>query len=194
MSDTSVLLFINGLAGRVQIIDEFFQGFSNDYFPMILTCLIIIWMWFATRSSQARGINQWAVITAVISIAVVSGFVTLGNAFYFRPRPFSTLPAGSLHLLFYRPTDSSFPSNLAAVTFAVATSIFIKNKKYGSLLLALSTLSSFGRVYMGVHYPLDIIGGAAIGVLSSFISFGIARLLKPYIENVLNYLQRNSLA
>jgi undecaprenyl-diphosphatase len=194
MSDTSVLLFINGLSGKVPAVDEFFKGISNDYFPLITISLVLIWMWFATRDSLERGKNQRAVITAAISIAVVSTLMLLSNSLYVRPRPFTVLPSGSLNLLFYRPTDSSFPSNLAAVSFAIAVTIFVRNKTYGSFLLALAAMSSFGRVYMGVHYPLDIVGGAVIGTISSFVSYAIARLLRPITDFALDILQRKSLA
>jgi undecaprenyl-diphosphatase len=194
MSDTSILLFINGLSGRLPVMDGFFKGISNDYFPLITIALVLIWLWFGTRDSLERVSNQRAIITAVMSIAVVSGLVWLSNSLFVRPRPFAVLPEGSLNLLFYRPTDSSFPSNMAAVSFAIATTIFIRNRRYGSFLLALAALSSFGRIYMGVHYPLDIVGGAAIGALSSFISFGIARVLQPLTDHTLNLLQRKSLA
>jgi undecaprenyl-diphosphatase len=190
MSDTSILLFINGLTGKIPAIDGFFKGFSNDYFPVITACLVLIWMWFATRDSQQREINRRAVITAVFSIGLVSAIVKLSDLVYFRPRPFNVLPSGSLNLLFYRPTDSSFPSNLAAVVFAIAVTVFVKNKTYGSFLLALAVLSSFGRVYMGVHYPLDIVGGASAGVIASAIAYGFARLLRPAINYVLNLQPR----
>jgi undecaprenyl-diphosphatase len=194
MSDTSVLLFINGLSGKITLLDEFFKGISNDYFPVIVTCLVLTWMWFATRDDLERKDNQRAVMTAVISIAIVSGLIALFDNFYFRPRPFTVLPAGSLNLLFYRPTDSSFPSNLAAVLFAIAVPIFAGNRKYGGFLLGLATVSSLGRAYLGIHYPLDIAGGAIVGSLSSFISIGIARPLRPVMDYLLNILQRTSLA
>jgi undecaprenyl-diphosphatase len=194
MSDTSVLLFVNGLSGKIPLLDEFFKGISNDYFPLITACLVLVWLWFSTGDSLKRADNQRAVMTAVIGIAVVSGLIALCNIFYFRVRPFNTLPFGSLNLLFYHPTDSSFPSNLAAVGFTIAVSIFARNRKYGGFLLALASVSSFGRVYIGVHYPLDIVGGAAIGTIAALIALGIARLLRPVTDHVLSILQKTSLA
>jgi undecaprenyl-diphosphatase len=185
MSDTSVFLWINGLAGRVAVIDEFFKGIADDYFAIITACLVLLWLWFATRDSAQREKNQRIVLTAMISIGIASALMLLSNHFYFRTRPFESLPASSINLLFYSPTDSSFPSNYAAVLFAIAITIFIKNKKYGSWLLALAVLSSFGRIYIGVHYPLDILGGAAVGALATFISIGIMWIIKPLADLIL---------
>ena len=194
MTDTSVFQFINGLAGHVRVIDEFFKGLSNDYTALIAACLILVWLWFATRNTSQRLNNQRAVLSAMLSLGIASILMLIINHFYFRPRPFNVLPADSINLLFYKPHDSSFPSNLAAVIFALAVPIFIRNKKWGGLLLGLAFLSSLGRVYLGVHYPLDILGGAAIGTLSAFTAEGLSRLFKTWIGKLLYYIQRIYLA
>ncbi|OGO32606.1 MAG: hypothetical protein A2Z29_05020 [Chloroflexi bacterium RBG_16_56_11] len=194
MTDTSVFLWINGLAGKVSIIDEFFKGISNDYFSLIGACLVLIWLWFAARDVQNREIDQRAVMAAIISIGVVSGFVALCNEHYFRPRPFNVLPADSINLLFYQPTDSSFPSNLASVVFAIAVPVFIKSRKAGAVLLGLAVLSSFGRIYIGIHYPLDVLGGAALGALAGFIALGISWALGPIIKILFKVLRMGHLA
>jgi undecaprenyl-diphosphatase len=189
MTDTSVFLWINGLSGHVTAIDEFFKGVANDYFAIIAGSLVLVWLWFATRDSVQREKNQRAVLTAMISIGIASALIVLSNHYYFRTRPFDNLPAGSVNLLFYRPTDSSFPSNLAAVLFALAIAVFTKNKKYGSWLLALAVLVGFGRIYMGIHYPLDILGGAAVGAVATFISIGIMWIVKPLADLILKIIR-----
>jgi undecaprenyl-diphosphatase len=194
MTDTSVFLWINGLAGKVTVIDEFFKGVANDYFAVVTSCLVLIWLWFAARDVAQREKDQRTVMMAMISIGIVSGLMLLCNHYYFRTRPFDNLPASSIHLLFYKPTDSSFPSNLAAVLFAIAVAVCLKNRKYGYWLLGLATLSSFGRVYVGVHYPLDILGGAALGTLSAFISSGIIRIIKPLPDLILKVARILTLA
>ncbi len=194
MSDTSVFLWINGLAGKVPVVDEFFKGISNDYFALIVACLVLVWMWFATRDSVQREKNQRTVLTAMISVGIVSALVGICNHYYFRTRPFDNLPASSINLLFYKPTDSSFPSNFASVIFAIAIPVFIRNKRYGSWLLALAVLGAFGRVYMGVHYPLDVIAGAAFALLACYISFGIIWVIKPVADFLLKIARILSLA
>jgi undecaprenyl-diphosphatase len=194
VSDVSLFSFINGLAGKIPVIDEFFKGISNDYFSIIAACLVFIWLWFATRDGLQRDKNQRAVIAAAISIGLVNVLVALCNHFYYSPRPFSELPGNSVNLLFYKPTDSSFPSNFTAVIFAMATPIFIKNNRFGSFLLFLALLSSFGRVYIGVHYPLDVVAGAALGILSGFLSLGVSRVLKPVLDFMFIFFRKICLA
>jgi undecaprenyl-diphosphatase len=192
--DTKVFLFINGLAGKVRVIDEFFKGVSNDYFPLVTACLVLIWLWFSARDIIQREKDQRMVLNSIISLGVVSGFMVLVNNFYFRARPFQVLSSDSVNLLFYMPTDSSFPSNLAAVIFAIAIPVFIKNKTYGTFLLVLAILSSFGRVYIGVHYPLDVIAGAGLGLISGILAIGISWVIRPVINFMLGFLQKYHLA
>ena len=81
--------------------------------------------------------------------------------------------------LFYAPTDSSFPSNPAAAAFAIAFAVWAVNRRVGSLLLMAAALYGFARVYSGVHYPLDIIAGAAIALVVTYLTFKIKDLLEP---------------
>jgi undecaprenyl-diphosphatase len=185
MTDTSVFLWINGLSGHVGVIDEFFKGIANDYFAVITVSLVLVWLWFAARDSTQREKNQRIVLLAMVTIGIASALMALSNHFYFRTRPFNSLPPGSVNLLFYRPTDSSFPSNYAAVLFALAIAVFVKNRKYGAWLLVLAVISGFGRIYIGIHYPLDILGGAAVGLVATFISVGIMWIVKPLADLIL---------
>jgi undecaprenyl-diphosphatase len=194
MIDTILFQYINGLAGKVPIIDDFFKGLSNDYFAAITCCLILIWLWFGTKDPARRDINQRAVLVAAISIGLTNALVAISNAVYFRTRPFDILPMYDINLLFYRPTDPSFPSNLAALLFAIAIPIFMKNKSWGTVLLVIATLASFGRVYMGIHYPFDILGGAAVGAIGALCALGTARLITPLINLIMKFLKKICLA
>jgi undecaprenyl-diphosphatase len=194
MSDTSIFLLINGWAGKIPFIDEVFKGISNDYFAFIFSCLVLVWLWFSTRDPNKRQTTQKAVLTALISIGMVSIMMAIINQHYFRVRPFNALPEGSVNLLFYRPHDSSFPSNFAAVIFSLAIPIFIRNKSWGSLLLGLAIVASFGRIFMGIHYPLDVLAGAFLGLLGYLVAAGITRVLQLPLSWVFGFLQRIYLA
>jgi len=63
------------------------------------------------------------------------------------------------------PHDASFPSGHAATSFAAATMLSLSFPRFAPFLYVLAAAIAFSRVYVGVHYPLDVIGGAALGVL-----------------------------
>ena len=104
------------------------------------------------------------------------------NMFYFRPRPFVEL---DVNLLFYRPTDSSFPANSAAAAFGIAFGIWGVNRKIGWFAIVVAGLYGLARVYVGVHYPLDILGGAAIAAVAAFVMFRVSRLAMPVLVGVI---------
>ena len=80
-----------------------------------------------------------------------------------------------MKLLFYTPTDPSFPSNMAAVAFAFAMGTWLYNRKLGGVLFIPAVLVAFARVYVGVHFPLDVIAGAVIGIMATFASLFVNR-------------------
>lgn len=66
-----------------------------------------------------------------------------------------------------RPKDYSFPSGHTAAAFAAAYSLYLSNKRSGILMLYSAAVMGFSRVYLLVHYPMDVVAGAAIGMLSA---------------------------
>lgn len=84
-----------------------------------------------------------------------------------RPRPFAIRP---IELLVSIPSEFSFPSGHTVSSFGAATTVFLKNKKFGAVALAAATLIAFSRLYLYVHFPSDILAGIVIGVAISLIS------------------------
>jgi len=70
-----------------------------------------------------------------------------------------------VHTLVPEPHDHSFPSGHAATSFAGATLLAACAPRLRVPLYALAVLIAFSRLYVGVHYPLDVLGGAALGLL-----------------------------
>ncbi len=189
--DENIFLWINGLAGKVAFFDWLLKGIANDYLIIVSLCLVLLALWVWGSDALQRGRNQKAVICASLSLGIAQGFVSTCNIYCFRPRPFTELPT---NLLFYQPTDSSLPSNSVAIVFAIACAILLANKKVGLILLLLACLHAFSRVYVGIHYPFDVIAGALGGALIAFIVTKVIKALDKWINFVLNLARKLYLA
>jgi len=185
--DETIFLWINGLTGNISIIDWIVSRLANDYFIIMGSCLVLLALWYIGGSIDKREENQKAVIGAAISLGITQGFVALCNIIAFRPRPFTQL---TTNLLFYAPTDSSFPSNAVSIVFAIAVSIILVNRRAGGILLLLAFLFGFSRIFVGIHYPSDILGGAIIAALVAFLVFRILKLMNPLISLMLNITRK----
>lgn len=94
-----------------------------------------------------------------------------------RSRPFDVIAA--LHPLISKPTDYSFPSGHTACSFAVGFLLFRKlPKKFDIPCLLLAILIGFSRIYVGVHYPSDVIAGAVSGIVIGYVA-----------ENLVNFAE-----
>ena len=190
-ADESVILWLNGWVGRFPALDAIVRLMVSDYLIPVVLSLVLLGLWFAGGTSALRERNQRGVMTAMLGLALANLTVEAFNQFLFRPRPFSEL---EVSLLFYQPTDSSFPANPAALGFAIATGVWLWNRKAGSAMLVMAAAYSIARVYAGVFYPMDVIGGAAIGTLASLLATLALRLAEPVPSRVLRFARSLYLA
>jgi undecaprenyl-diphosphatase len=85
-----------------------------------------------------------------------------------RARPFVADPNG-VHLFTAHAADPGFPSDHATAAFAIATAIFLRKRGWGIAALVAATVLSVGRVALGVHYPSDVVAGAALGSAAALV-------------------------
>ena len=193
-ADQTVFFWINGLAGHVLWIDNIIRTLSCDLFLPVAMIIALIAIWFSGRNLTDRVRNQYGVICSLASMGIANLLVFICNAIFpDRLRPFEAFPE-KVNLIFYAPTDPSFPSNAAAASFALAIGLWVYNRKLGYILLIPALAISFGRIYMGVHYPLDILGGFALAILATGIIVVAMKLGKPAIEWLLNLMRKVYLA
>jgi undecaprenyl-diphosphatase len=145
---------------------------------IFLILVIIIWFYKKPLSENIdnKRIFMLSVFSSVISWLIIDKLL---GAIYYENRPFVILK--HVNLLFHYTANNSFPSDHSAVTMALASMIFIYNKKLGWGFIFLSILIGFSRVFSGVHYPDDII----VGFLSVILSTYIIYLLRHKLESIM---------
>lgn len=84
----------------------------------------------------------------------------------------------NIPLLIPNPHDFSFPSGHTLASFEAAVMIFLHNKKWGTISFILAILIAFSRMYLFVHFPTDIICGAALGALISILVYDGYEIIK----------------
>lgn len=149
---------INGLARRGTTMDTIMIFISQKIRYLYL--FILICMWF--RNNFYKKIILYAGISAGVTL-IINRIIQI---FYFKPRPFIV---HRIRLLIPSKNNSSFPSKHTALASAVATSILLHERCMGSIMWLLAVLTGFSRVWVGHHYPFDIIGSAVIGSITSIV-------------------------
>lgn len=136
-------------------------------------------------TSLGNGGMIWIVATVLLLIpkktrkaGIVSAAALLGSLLFNnmliknivqRQRPYVTLE--TLKIIIPRPSDFSFPSGHSAASFAAAASFYrLLPKKFGILAIVLAALIAFSRLYVGVHYPTDVLAGALMGIALSYFA------------------------
>ncbi len=175
-ADEKVFLWINGPVGTFPPFDRAMEWVVSDYLVPVAFVLTLLALWFASDDRARRLRHQVGIFAALGSMGFSSLAVFIINGAYFRPRPFVD---NEVSLLFYQPTDSSFPANAMAATFGIAFGIWGVNRRVGTALIAVATLFAFSRVYAGVHYPLDTIAAAMIALVITFLVYRLRDLLGP---------------
>lgn len=190
--DEQVFQQINGFAGTWTWFDNAMKLLVSDFFLPVLIAAAAWSLWFTGNTAADRFQNQMGFLYGAIGAGFANLFIRLINQQFHRARPFVTLE--EVNVLFYRPTDPSFPSNAAAYAFAMAAGVFITNRKMGILIGIAALLFSGSRVYAGMHFPLDIIGGALIGLLTAYAFYRVLGQLRPIVDLTFSLLRRLFLA
>ncbi|WP_326722173.1 MULTISPECIES: phosphatase PAP2 family protein [unclassified Streptomyces] len=175
--DVDLLYDINGLAKDAPRWFDRGVEFVGEYGLLIAMVLLVAGCWWSVR--RRGGEDAASSVAAVVWAPLAAGIALLVNVpirdFVARPRPFADHQG--LDVLVSGKTDYSFVSDHATLTMAVAVGLFIANRKFGLIGIGLALLEGFCRVYMGVHYPTDVIGGFALGTAVALLLSPLAMLL-----------------
>lgn len=112
-------------------------------------------------------IKREQVVHALVSFALAWAISDIIKKVFPTLRPFEVNGLAPLTLI--ARGDGSFPSGHTASSFALATTIFLHNRRVGTGFLVAALVVGIGRILSNVHYPVDIVGGAIIGILISLL-------------------------
>jgi undecaprenyl-diphosphatase len=126
---------------------------------LYLVALLMVLGWVRGASPLRRALFN-AGIAALIGLAL--GQIT--RSFVFVPRPFA---AGFGQQFLAHAPDASFPSDHGIILFSVAVSLLLSKSRYGPAALVLALATAWARVFLGVHWPLDMFGAFAVALIAA---------------------------
>ena len=142
------------------VLDSIMLFFTNSgNIIMILILISIVY-------PKTRRIGIQIYLALFISILIVNCGM---KPFITRCRPCWLEPG--VKMLIELPQSHSFPSGHSSTFFAMATAVFLSNKRFGIPTLAVASIVAFSRLYLFAHWPTDVMGGIFTGVLSGVLSF-----------------------
>jgi undecaprenyl-diphosphatase len=177
--DQSIVLWISHLVGKSSALDRIMILLASDYFLPVCISLILLCLWLTGRDFKERDRNQKACVCSAITIGIAMGFVLVANSIWRHPHPFQDMPQllePVTMRIFYPIHDPSFPSNSSCLTFGAAAGVWHFNRRWGYMMLIPAVLMPLAKVYAAVYYPSDIIGGAILGILTSYF---VAKIFMP---------------
>ncbi|TKI08861.1 undecaprenyl-diphosphatase [Martelella alba] len=133
-------------------------------YSLFVIPLIILKLWFFGNEQTRR-----QALSCVITSLFALGLGALCSHIYYHPRPFM-IPIG--HTWMAHAPDASFPSDHGTLFFSAAVALMLSRATiYGSVLLILSCFVAWSRVFLGVHFPFDMVGAVIIALLANMIIF-----------------------
>ena len=161
--------------------DFFWIGVTNKYiwFPLYLIILYLLFKYFGWKKTL------FTLFILALLITFTDQFVNLIKITFQRIRPFKEESLSSWIRVVKKSGGFSFLSGHACNSFAVTTFVIFLLKKHFKpicFVLIWPFLFSYSRIYLGVHYPSDVISGALLGVFIGFIFYGFFL----YFESKLN--------
>ncbi|HEY4097623.1 MAG TPA: phosphatase PAP2 family protein [Baekduia sp.] len=161
--DLTLLHHANDFFARHDGLEDPLVAYANASEILFLGLLIAA---FVVVGGARKAAVRRAVVAAGLSAGLGLAVAAVVSRLVDRPRPFVAHP-GSIHLFAQHAADPGFPSDHTTAAFAIAVALLLRSRRWGLVALAAATILAVTRVAMGIHYPTDVLAGAAIGTLAA---------------------------
>src|SRR6266496_2667134 len=147
--------------------------------PVIAIATFALWL-----LARPGGSRRWKLASAcaLASAALALLINQLIGKVWHRERPFASHP--SAHVWGSRSHDPSFPSDHASAAFGIAFAVLLFDRVVGAFFLAAAFIIGAGRVFIGAHYPSDVLAGCLVGLGSALLVVRVARPLMDWLVEI----------
>ena len=178
--DRTLFRWINDLVPRTTWANDAVNLYAKA--GIVLFAVLLAIAYLDGRHHDDRGALAGAVWAAIAALVALGLAQVIGGAVD-RARPYTTL--ANVHLLASRTTDFSFPSDHCTVAGAVAAGLLLVGRhagrrpghrwtgRWGRIAAVAALLMALARVYVGVHYPGDVVAGLALGALVAVVGYHV---------------------
>ncbi|MDH4340912.1 MAG: phosphatase PAP2 family protein [Thermoleophilia bacterium] len=161
---------------------RFLVGLENWAVPLLAVATFGLWL-----LARPGGDRKWKLASASALAAAALALIinqVIGQLWH-RERPFASHP--SAHVWGSRSHDPSFPSDHASAAYAIAFAVFLFDRVAGSTFLLAATLIGVGRVFIGAHYPADVLAGVLVGLGAALL---VVRAGMPLLDRLVHLVER----
>ncbi|MFB6766711.1 undecaprenyl-diphosphatase [Bacillus altitudinis] len=170
---------IHGMAHHSEFLDQAMIFITKK--AILVYALVLLICWFLGNHKFKKHVF-FSGVTGIVAL-IVNFAITL---FYYEERPFV---AHKVDTLIPHSADASFPSDHTTGALALSLAIRSRNKKLGNMLLVFGLLTGFSRIWVGHHYPFDVLGSLIVSIVVVFIMNKLWKFFDSPIDRIVTFYE-----
>ncbi|WP_129691654.1 phosphatase PAP2 family protein [Gottfriedia acidiceleris] len=176
----SIFKLINSFAGKWPALDNVMIFLSKSAILIVIGLLCYLWI---QKGSERKCTAFYIVLTLILALG--GNFII--HQFYYHARPFVN---HHVTKLISHSSDSSFVSDHGTLVFSTALILLLRKDRLGMFSLVWAILVGISRIFVGVHYPFDIIGAFILAGVVAIVVLKTSSLTEPIMKILLKIYER----